>query len=107
MAQTQATFSQAEQQQWISVANKLSDLGFSAPEVLQRLTQAQGSVQPDTGGGGLLSAARSTLAKPVEWKDILWIVGGAIGIAAFLKLVGMAFEVSIPLIHTAEPVEDL
>ena len=87
-----------EQMAWLAVMNKLKEEGYGPEDVHNAILEKQPHVNPGA-GGGVLQAAHATLSTPITWGTLLTVVGVAIGVGVFLKLVGMAFNIRIPLIH--------
>jgi len=92
--------SSAEMQEWLEVQEQLIDKGYG-PEDVQRELLKKNPKAEAKAGSGLMASARTTLAKPVTWKHVVYMAVGIIGFIGLLKLVGMAFDVNIPMLHTA------
>lgn len=107
MTQTQNSPPDAdEQREWMRLQNELINRGFSYEDVYHKVLEKAPHTAPGQ-GSGLMQAAHVSLAKPIQWSDLLWCVGIVLGVGFFLKLVGMAFNIGMPLgLHTATPVEE-
>ena len=86
-----------QDQAWKQTVELFRSKGITAQQVnatvLQTFPQAQGD--------GLLAAATRTMNTSVTYKSVLYMALGVVAFGVLLKAVGVAFNINIPLLHTA------
>jgi hypothetical protein len=87
-----------EQAAWLEVCDDLIDAGHTPQSVEKKLLRRTKHTAPDE-GGGMLGAAQKTLGQQVTWGSILYGFGIVLGFVGLLKLIGMAFDIDIPILH--------
>lgn len=85
--------------QWATVCEELEAKGVTPSQVRAEVLKRTSSEQST----GLFGWASNTVNSPITWKGVLYFALGLIAFAGLLKLVGMAFNINIPLLHTATP----
>ena len=93
-----------ELNEWGNIVDNLRAKGVKPQDVEKLVLQKFPHAAPEQ-GGGLFGGIRATMNQGVRVKHVLYAVGAVVGTVAILKLIGMAFDVDIPLIHSsaAEP----
>ena len=103
MGQTINGISSQEGEAWLDVVEQLKQKGVSPGDVQKLILQHHPHANPTE---GLIGAARATLNSSIKWKHLFYGVVAVVGVAVVLKLVGMAFDLNIPLIHSAGELTD-
>lgn len=96
----QVQISKEEEAAWDDTVALLIAQGVKPEDVQNVVMEQQPHVQGRR-GAGLMAAARYTLSQPITWADVLVAGLAVVGFIGLLKLIGMAFNVSIPLLHKA------
>ncbi len=91
-----ATVTETEKE-WGMVVAELEAKGVTPADVRKEVLKASRK----EAGGGLFGWAGEAVNSPITWKGVLYLALGVMVFAGLLKLVGMAFNVNIPIIHTA------
>ena len=86
-----------EDQAWIDASQRLRDKGITPDQVMNEFFNSQTHARPQE--GGWMSSAHTAMQEPVSWYSVLKVIGIAIGVIGLLKLVGMAFDIDIPILH--------
>lgn len=84
------------EKEWGHVVAELEAKGVTPGDVRKEVLKASRK-----GGEGIFGWASDAVNSPITWKGVLYLALGVMVFAGFLKLVGMAFGINIPLLHNA------
>lgn len=96
--------SSAEMQEWLDVQEKLVDMGYGPEDIERELLKKHpqaGKQAGERSGAGLMASARTAWNAEIRLKHVVYGVIAIVGFLGMMKIIGMAFDVDIPLLHTA------
>lgn len=85
------------EKEWGHVVAELEAKGITPADVRKEVLKASRAQS----SGGIFGWAGEAVNSPITWRGILYLALGIMLFAGLLKLVGMAFNVNIPLLHSA------
>lgn len=88
---------QEENKAWADVVIELEAAGVRPSDVRKEILKRKEKSE------GLFGWAGDAVSQPITWKGVLMLALGVMLFAGLLKLIGMAFNVNVPLLHTATP----